>query len=69
MHTDPSFDPDAPGDGIFGLPCTRDAAGVILIPVPFDATTSYRVGTARGPDAIRAASAQVDLYDHTLGRI
>ena len=72
MHTDPSFDPDAPatpGAGIFGLHCTRDTAGVVLVPVPFDATSSYRTGAALGPDAIRKASVQVDLYDHTLGRI
>jgi agmatinase len=42
---------------------------VVLIPVPFDATTSYRRGTANGPEAIRAASAQVDLYDRRFGRV
>ncbi len=66
------FDPDAaarPGSGVFGLPHTRAEAGIVLIPVPFDATTSYGNGTARGPKAIRAASAQVDLYDRRFGRI
>ncbi|MBX3375579.1 MAG: agmatinase family protein [Phycisphaeraceae bacterium] len=67
-----TFDPDAagaPGSGIFGLPFTRDQAGIVLLPVPFDATTSYGHGTARGPDAIFDASMQVDLYDRRLGRI
>ena len=50
------FDPDAPGtgEGIYGLPFTPDEAGVVLIPVPWDATTSYRPGAAKGPEAYRA---------------
>lgn len=67
-----SFDPNAaasPDAGIFGLPFTRDEAQVILLGVPFDATTSYRPGTALGPEAIRTASMQVDLYDHRFGRV
>lgn len=65
------FDPDAAatGDGIFGLPHTRDEARVALMGVPFDATTSYNAGTAAGPEAIRAASAQVDLRDRRFGQI
>lgn len=65
-----AFDPDAPAaaaSGIFGLPHSADEAGVILIPVPWDATTSYRPGTARGPAAILRASKQVDLYDVETG--
>jgi len=67
-----AFDPDAagdPGSGIFGIPATRQQARVILLPVPFDATTSYGNGTAAGPDAIYDASMQVDLYDRRLGRV
>lgn len=66
------FDPDAaakPGSGIFGLECTREDAGIVLIPVPFDATTSYGGGASTGPAAILAASAQVDLFDHQFGRV
>jgi agmatinase len=71
------FDPDAaakPGSGMFGLPegqppFTPDSARVVIIPVPFDATTSYGGGAAGGPDAVRAASAQVDLYDTQFGPI
>ena len=42
------FDPDAAatGDGLFGLDTTPAHARVVVIPVPFDATTSYRPGTA-----------------------
>ncbi|MFG0284382.1 MAG: agmatinase family protein [Phycisphaerales bacterium JB039] len=66
-----TFDPDGPaiGGGVFGLPHTRQDARVVLLGVPFDATTSYRAGTAAGPEAIRAASMQVDLRDHRFGNI
>jgi agmatinase len=66
-----SFDPNAaaaPGSGIFGLPSTVNDARVVVLPVPFDATTSYAKGTARGPAAIVEASRQVDLFDIETGR-
>jgi len=65
------FDPGAaarPGSGIFGLSCTPAEAGVHVIPVGFDATTSYRGGAAHGPAAVLAASHQVELFDLQLGR-
>jgi agmatinase len=57
----------AAGSGIFGLDVSPDDACVVLVPVPFDATTSYRPGAARGPQAILQASYQVDLHDHEVG--
>src|ERR1700760_1506043 len=60
------FDPNAPaqpGSGIFGLPHTEEQALVVLVPVPWEATTSYGGGAAEGPRAILEASAQVDLFD------
>jgi agmatinase len=65
-----AFDPNAaalPGSGIFGLSSTPADAKVHLIPVPFEATTSYGGGTSRGPAAILNASRQVDLYDLDCG--
>ncbi len=65
-----SFDPNAaaPADsGVFGLDDSPETAKVVLIPVPWDATTSYRAGTAQGPLAILEASRQVDLYDVETG--
>ena len=65
-----TFDPDAPaaaGSGLYGLPHTPEEAAVVVIPVPWDATTSYRAGAAGGPEAIREASRQVDLYDGETG--
>ena len=64
-----SFDPNAPGDaagGLFGLPFTAEEAQVVVVPVPWEVTVSYRAGTADGPAAIREASMQVDLYDQDL---
>lgn len=66
-----SFDPSAaaaPDSGIFGLPHSAEEAQVILIPVPFEATTSYGGGTSQGPGAILEASRQVDLFDVETGR-
>jgi agmatinase len=65
------FDPNAaalPGSGIFGLADTPDEAKVVLLPVPWDATTSYRAGAAKGPAAILEASKQVDLFDIETGK-
>ena len=64
-----SFDPNAPGDvagGLFGLPFTPDEAQVVVVPVPWEVTVSYRAGTAKGPAAIHEASLQVDLFDSDL---
>jgi len=61
-----NFDPDAaaqPGSGLFGLQDRPESARVHVIPVPFDATTSYRKGAARGPAAILQASRQVELFE------
>ena len=40
-----------------------DAARVLVLPIPFEATVSYAGGTAAGPAAIITASQQVELYD------
>lgn len=65
------FDPDAASEadaGLFGLDTAASSAAIVIIPVPFDATTSYGHGAHRGPQAILEASHQVDLYDIELGR-
>lgn len=48
---------------IFGLPFSVKESELVLIPVPWEVTVSFRPGTAQGPEAIRDASYQVDLYD------
>lgn len=66
-----TFDPDAAAtrtSGIYGLPFTAEESRVVIIPVPFEATTSYGGGASRGPEAVLQASRQVDLYDRDTGR-
>ncbi len=63
------FDPDAPAPpgSLYGLPFTAGNARIVAVPVPWEATTSYRRGTAGGPANLVEASAQVDLFDVEYG--
>ena len=45
-----------------------DAAKVAVLPVPYDATASYRTGARDGPDAIINASRNMELYSYELGK-
>ncbi|MHB8874302.1 MAG: agmatinase family protein [Myxococcaceae bacterium] len=66
-----AFDPNAaaPADsGLFGLPQRQGEAEVVIVPVPFEATTSYGAGASKGPAAVLEASRQVDLFDLDTGR-
>ncbi len=45
-----------------------DSARVVILPVAYDATTSYKSGTKYGPAAIIAASREVETYDPASGR-
>jgi agmatinase len=60
------FDPNSvgnPNNGIFGLPFTEEDAKLILLPIPWEVTVSYKAGTARATERICKASLQVDLTD------
>lgn len=66
MFQDNEFNPSGVGlkNGNFiGLPFTEKTANIVLLPVPWDVTVSYREGTAFAPGAILDASVQLDLYD------
>ncbi|MED5208733.1 MAG: arginase family protein, partial [Chloroflexota bacterium] len=43
-----------------------DMAKVVLIPVPYDSTTSFRAGSRDGPDAMIKASYGLEDYDFEL---
>ncbi|MEI6806309.1 MAG: agmatinase [Myxococcaceae bacterium] len=63
------FDPNAAADenaGIFGLPYRESDSELVFLPVPWEMTTSYGKGTAKGPEAILRASKQIDLYHPEL---
>jgi len=65
------FDPSITASytvGLFGIPSERHTARVVLIPVPWEVTTSYGSGAALGPEAVLKASPQIDLFDLELGK-
>ncbi len=60
------FDPNSvgnPDNGIFGLPFTEEDARLVLLPVPWEVSVSYKAGTSRAAEHISKASLQVDLID------
>ncbi len=60
------FDPNSvgnPSNNIFGLPFTEEEAVLVILPVPWEVTVSYKAGTARAPEHMCKASVQVDLID------
>ncbi|MFI5371428.1 MAG: agmatinase [Candidatus Eisenbacteria bacterium] len=48
---------------------TLDGARAVVLPVPYDFTTSYQGGTRLGPAAILAASRNMELWDEDLGAV
>ncbi len=53
-----------PNNNIFGLPFSEEDADLVILPVPWEVTVSYKAGTARAPEHIFKASLQVELYDN-----
>jgi agmatinase len=45
---------------------TLDAAAFVVVPVPYDLTTTYQGGARKGPSAILDASCNMELYDEEL---
>ena len=45
-----------------------DTAAVLVLPVPYDSTVSYKSGSREGPQAILDASLQVETFDIELRR-
>jgi agmatinase len=59
---DSGFDPGA-FLALEGEACDPSRARFAVLPVPYEKTTTYGRGTARGPAALLEASRQVELYD------
>lgn len=53
--------------GIFGIPLGEAECRLVLLPVPWEVTTSYGKGASHGPRIIRQASEQIDLFDFETG--
>lgn len=52
------------GDEVWDdAPAGNGEAAAVVIPVPYDLTSSYKKGADRGPRALLEASAYVELYD------
>ena len=45
---------------------TYEQASVVVLPVPYDATTSFKTGAREGPEAIISASRELEDYDTEL---
>ena len=43
-------------------------AQAVILPIPYEATTTYRKGCEHGPDAVLEASDQLEAYDEELGQ-
>ncbi|MFQ5807042.1 MAG: agmatinase [Phycisphaerae bacterium] len=54
--------------GLDGRDADYAAARFVVVPIPYDATTSFSPGARDGPRAIIAASRQLEDYDDGLGR-
>ncbi|MBO1351992.1 MAG: agmatinase family protein [Hormoscilla sp. GUM202] len=64
-----NFNPNdiaVPNGSFFGFPYGVEEASIILLPVPWDVTTSYGEGAANGPQGILDASVQLDFYDFDI---
>ena len=49
--------------GIPPIYSAYESSPVVILPVPFDATSTWIKGADKGPDAILEASANMELYD------
>lgn len=62
--------PVGQGHGVAGRYCglpdpygQESSAEIVLLPVPFDKTSTYQKGSDKGPEAIIEASRNMELYD------
>jgi agmatinase len=54
--------------GIDNAYTAYERAKFVVVPVPYDLTSTYQSGSRRGPGAILEASANMELYDEELGK-
>jgi agmatinase len=53
--------------GVLPEPKSFAESAAVILPVPFDRTTSYGQGTKHGPRELLLASSQVELWDEEVG--
>lgn len=47
--------------------CDRNQSAVVIVPVPYDETSTWGKGADKGPDALLEASTNMELYDIETG--
>src|SRR5262245_9013829 len=67
ISTRPPHAVDFSFGGLDASPAALETAHAVVLPAPYDGTTSYRPGTRFGPHALLAASRNMELYDEVLG--
>lgn len=60
--------PPSEDASIFGSRVDLEHSKLVLVPVPWEVTTSYGGGTSKGPETILKASHMLDLCDRTFDR-
>lgn len=48
------------------IQCNYQESQVVILPIPYEATTTYRKGCENGPEAVLIASDQLECYDEEL---
>lgn len=48
------------------IQCNYQQSQVVILPIPYEATTTYRKGCQLGPEAVLIASDQLECYDEEL---
>jgi agmatinase len=64
------FDPNGAAEadsGIFGFNYSEEDSNLVVLPVPWEATCSYRDGCSEAPSLVIDASKFVELFDLELG--
>ena len=67
-HTKFDQQPPAATSGLFGCEVPLNQANLVIVPIPWDATASFRRGTSQCANAIVQASHQLDLEDHYFSK-
>lgn len=50
------------------IKASYETSRTVILPIPYEATTTYRKGCEHGPDALLEASVQLEYYDDELDR-
>ena len=65
-HHDERFALPVTFGGLLPEESAFERAQVVILPIPYEQTTTYGTGTKEGPQAIIAASRHMELYDEEL---